>query len=134
MTVLGFTLYADENLQKIRKFDDIGRMGKVKILPQQPHEKLRKKNGKTARNGNHGEIFRFQRNENGSGKTDGGGNDVATRGVKGDESAGQTVYHLHMHIIPRRKNDGLGEVGEWPSFPGAKFEIEEIHKQVTMIK
>lgn len=51
-----------------------------------------------------------------------------------DESAGQTVYHLHMHIIPRRYNDGLGEVGEWPCFPGAKFEIDEIHKQVTMIK
>ena len=48
--------------------------------------------------------------------------------------AGQTVPHFHMHIIPRRYNDGLGESGEWPCFPGAKYEIEEIHKQVTMIK
>ncbi len=49
-----------------------------------------------------------------------------------DESAGQTVPHLHIHIIPRRRNDGLGEAGEWPEFPGAKHELEEVHKKIVM--
>ena len=48
-------------------------------------------------------------------------------------AAGQTVPHFHMHIIPRKKNDGLGGSGEWPKFTGAKFEIETIHKKLTMI-
>lgn len=49
-----------------------------------------------------------------------------------DESAGQTMPHLHIHIIPRQHHDGLGEAGEWPRFPGAKCEIEDIHKKVIM--
>lgn len=50
-----------------------------------------------------------------------------------DESAGQTIPHLHIHIIPRRYNDGLGESGEWPKFPGAKYAIEDMYKRVRMI-
>lgn len=49
-----------------------------------------------------------------------------------DESAGQTVPHFHIHIIPRKKNDGLGESGEWPKFLGAKHEIEDMHKKLVM--
>lgn len=49
-------------------------------------------------------------------------------------AAGQTVPHFHMHIIPRKHNDGLGGAGEWPKFPGAKHEIETIHKKVMMLK
>ena len=50
-----------------------------------------------------------------------------------DESAGQTVPHFHIHIIPRKMNDGLGSKGEWPRFDGAKFKIEDMHKKLVML-
>lgn len=46
-----------------------------------------------------------------------------------DESAGQSVPHFHIHIIPRKKDDGLDT---WPKFDGAKREIEEIHSNIKM--
>lgn len=49
-----------------------------------------------------------------------------------DESAGQSLMHFHVHIIPRRYNDGLGGKAEWPSFPGAKYPIEEIFEKVRV--
>ena len=49
------------------------------------------------------------------------------------EAAGQSMPHLHVHIIPRRTNDGLGNKGEWPSFPGAKEDIFTLHKRLTML-
>ena len=49
------------------------------------------------------------------------------------ESAGQTLPHLHIHLIPRKTNDGLGGKGEWPSFPGAKQDIREVYEQVKML-
>lgn len=33
-------------------------------------------------------------------------------GVNNGESAGQIIFHLHMHVIPRKNNDGLHL---WPS-------------------
>ena len=49
------------------------------------------------------------------------------------EAAGQTMPHLHIHLIPRRFGDGLGNKGEWPSFPGAKYPIEEMHRRLKML-
>ena len=49
------------------------------------------------------------------------------------EAAGQTMPHLHIHIIPRRMHDGLGTKGEWPSFPGAKRDIREVYEEVRML-
>ena len=46
-----------------------------------------------------------------------------------DESAGQSVPHFHIHIIPRKKDDGLDT---WPKFDGAKREIEEILSNIKM--
>ena len=46
-----------------------------------------------------------------------------------DESAGQSVPHFHIHIIPRKKDDGLDA---WPRFDGAKVEIEEIYKKIKI--
>lgn len=43
------------------------------------------------------------------------------------ESAGQSVPHFHMHIIPRRKNDGIDA---WPAFEGASEEIADIWNKV----
>ncbi len=43
-----------------------------------------------------------------------------------DESAGQSVSHFHIHIIPRRCNDGADA---WPKFEGAKHGIKEIMKR-----
>ena len=48
------------------------------------------------------------------------------------EAAGQTLPHLHIHLIPRKADDGLGGMGEWPSFPGAKQDIREVYEQVKM--
>ena len=47
-----------------------------------------------------------------------------------DESAQQSVFHLHIHIIPRRKNDGLDC---FPKFPGAKFELDEMLEKLKMM-
>jgi histidine triad (HIT) family protein len=40
------------------------------------------------------------------------------------EAAQQTVFHFHVHIIPRKESDG---VNAWPTFEGAKVSLEEMH-------
>lgn len=45
------------------------------------------------------------------------------------ESAGQSVPHLHVHLIPRKTNDG---VDAWPKFPGAKHNIDNIHRNIRI--
>lgn len=47
-----------------------------------------------------------------------------------DESAGQSVPHFHIHIIPRKNEDGIDA---WPIFNGAKFDIKTIHNKVKML-
>ena len=44
-----------------------------------------------------------------------------------DESAGQSVPHFHIHIIPRRKGDGIDA---WPKFVGAKRELGDVWKEI----
>ena len=46
-----------------------------------------------------------------------------------DESAGQSVPHLHIHIIPRKHNDGIDT---WPKLNGAKSSIEEVFNKIKM--
>ena len=43
-----------------------------------------------------------------------------------DESAGQSVPHLHIHIIPRKSDDGIDA---WPVFNGANCEVEELYQK-----
>ena len=43
------------------------------------------------------------------------------------ESAGQSVPHFHIHIIPRKTGDG---VNAWPSFAGAKSEIKDVFERI----
>lgn len=38
-----------------------------------------------------------------------------------DESAGQSVPHFHIHIIPRKTNDGIDA---WPVFDGATQDLK----------
>ena len=48
------------------------------------------------------------------------------------EAAGQSVGHFHVHLIPRRSDDGLGADGAWPSFPGAKRKIGDVWREIAM--
>ena len=47
-----------------------------------------------------------------------------------DESAGQTVFHLHIHIIPRKNGD---ELDCYPKLPGAKFELDDMLEKLKMM-
>lgn len=46
-----------------------------------------------------------------------------------DESAGQSVPHFHIHIIPRKKQDGIDG---WPHFEGAKEDLMSVYEKVKM--
>ncbi|MBQ6174361.1 MAG: HIT family protein [Clostridia bacterium] len=45
------------------------------------------------------------------------------------ESAGQSVPHFHIHIIPRKSGDGIDG---WPAFGGAKEDIRAVYERVRM--
>lgn len=45
------------------------------------------------------------------------------------ETAGQTVYHFHMHLIPRYKNDG--EILKYIAGEPGQEELEQIKKTIT---
>jgi histidine triad (HIT) family protein len=47
------------------------------------------------------------------------------------EGAGQSVPHLHIHIMPRRNGDGVAL--NWDYQPGDKAEIEAIYKRLKAI-
>ena len=46
------------------------------------------------------------------------------------ESAGQSVPHFHIHIIPRKQND---HIDAWPKFEGAKQDISSMFDKLKMI-
>ena len=46
-----------------------------------------------------------------------------------DESAGQSVPHLHIHIIPRKNGDNIDA---WPKFDGAKEDLDETLARLKM--
>ena len=46
-----------------------------------------------------------------------------------DECAGQSVPHFHIHIIPRKPEDG---VDAWPRFTGAKQELNSVCEKLRM--
>ncbi len=47
-----------------------------------------------------------------------------------DESAGQSVPHFHVHIIPRKNDDGIDA---WPKFDGAKQDVQKICEQLKLL-
>ena len=46
------------------------------------------------------------------------------------ESAGQSVPHFHIHIIPRKQND---HIDAWPKLEGAKQDISSMFDKLKMI-
>ena len=46
-----------------------------------------------------------------------------------EEPAGQTVFHFHMHLIPRYENDGQHIL--WNPGKSTPEELEEIRKTIT---
>lgn len=46
------------------------------------------------------------------------------------EVAGQTVFHFHMHLIPRYKNDGNEEKLCWNHLELSQEELEEIYQKL----
>ncbi|MBR6812103.1 MAG: HIT domain-containing protein, partial [Oscillospiraceae bacterium] len=46
-----------------------------------------------------------------------------------DESAGQSVPHFHIHIIPRKNGDNIDA---WPKFDGADRKLEELHQYLQI--
>jgi histidine triad (HIT) family protein len=47
-----------------------------------------------------------------------------------DESAGQSVFHFHIHVIPRKSGDNIKA---WTNFGGAETPTEDIFKKITML-
>ncbi|KFJ04554.1 HIT family protein [Bifidobacterium subtile] len=46
------------------------------------------------------------------------------------KDAGQSVPHLHIHIIPRKSGDG---VATWPAFDGARHDANAIYQTLRMM-
>lgn len=46
------------------------------------------------------------------------------------EVAGQTVFHFHMHLIPRYKDDGNEDKICWNHLELSEEELEEIHQKI----
>ena len=47
------------------------------------------------------------------------------------EVAGQTVFHFHMHLIPRYKNDGNEDRIWWNHLELSEEALEELHQKLT---
>ena len=45
----------------------------------------------------------------------------------------QSLPHFHVHIIPRKNGDQLGNPGEWPAPAGAKEDVRDMYEKLKMI-
>ena len=44
----------------------------------------------------------------------------------------QSLPHFHVHIIPRKIGDQLGDPGQWPTPIGAKEDVRVMHERLKM--
>ena len=44
----------------------------------------------------------------------------------------QSLPHFHVHIIPRKIGDQLGDPGQWPTPTGAKEDVRVMHERLKM--
>ena len=44
----------------------------------------------------------------------------------------QSLPHFHVHIIPRKIGDQLGDPGQWPTPTGAKEDVRVMHERLEM--
>lgn len=51
-------------------------------------------------------------------------------GINNEAAAGQEVFHLHVHIMPRFNNDNHEH---WGGAPYKDGEAEEVHKKITSL-
>lgn len=47
-------------------------------------------------------------------------------------AAGQVIEHLHFHLIPRKKEDGLS-LGHWEMYKYKEGQIEEIQEKIKKL-
>jgi histidine triad (HIT) family protein len=47
------------------------------------------------------------------------------------EGAAQSVPHLHIHVIPRQRNDGL--LINWQAVPGDRAAIEAVYNKIKAV-
>jgi len=57
------------------------------------------------------------------------GSDGTTVFQMNREAGWQTVFHLHMHVIPRWDNDGLHK--PWDIAPAQETDLREVLQQIT---
>ena len=57
------------------------------------------------------------------------GNDL----LSANSPVSQSLPHFHVHIIPRKIGDGLGNPGEWPAPKGATEDVRVMYERLKMI-
>jgi histidine triad (HIT) family protein len=57
------------------------------------------------------------------------GADGLTLGINQGKASGQVVEHLHVHLMPRFRNDGGGAIQSVVSCP-PRMPLEEVHKKI----
>jgi histidine triad (HIT) family protein len=57
------------------------------------------------------------------------GEDGSTIGINNGAATGQTIPHVHVHIVPRRSDDGAGSV-HTIFHPGPRRPVAEVGKEI----
>lgn len=116
------TVYEDDNF---RAFLDLGpaAKGHTLVVPKNHSDDLLTADDETLRNA--AQVIAKVANGIKSALNCDGINLVQNNG----EAAGQTVKHLHFHLIPRYNNDGVNLL--WTPGSAAKEELEEVGKIIS---
>lgn len=116
------TLYEDEKFRVILDLGPAAR-GHALILPKDHYANLYELPDETA-----GEVMKLAK-KMATQMTERLGCEGFNLVQNNGELAGQTVFHFHMHLIPRYRDDGQ-KIG-WKPGEVSQEELEEIRKQVT---